>query len=42
MLARGLRHQSRAALAERAAHAIGRMLAGLGHPCAELATEAVR
>ena len=38
MLARGLWHQPGAARAERAVHAIGRMLAGLGHLCAELAT----
>ena len=42
MLVRGLWHQPAAARAERAAHAIGRLLAGLGHLCAELATEAVR
>ena len=42
MLARGLWHQPGAARAERAVHAIGRMLASLGHLCAELATEAVR
>ena len=42
MLVRGLWHQPGAARAERAAHATGRLLAGLGHLRAGLATEAVR
>ena len=42
MLAGGLGHRPGAASAERAVHATGRMLAGLGHLRAGLAAEAVR